>query len=392
MARKVMRSVALVGALVCVTNGSGPTQARSGPDGSDARLVATDGHIAPAGSTSAAAGSAAAAPAGLAAYNLGVLGQPTKVIGRDGGYTTKIGGEILWGFGDTLFYGPAADGSSYRTNSGAHNVPGYYHLDEPLDSSGATAAPLVPLSRSEVAHNQVSSTKYHTWPSGSITQATGNATVFFSVTEIDRSEIIDRGVGTATVVPGATRATRASTLLFTQSECPWHSAHEADGYVYLFAFLGRPARAGCPHRDGFLPTGIARAPKAEMTDRAAYRFWNGTSWTSDQTQTASILAGVPGHLSMAWNEHLGKFLTIYGFGQEASFYTTADRPEGPWAPLQKFHTGLNGKNYFWLQHPTLASANDDVILVSYVRPTSVVTGENRLIAVAIDPAAAGPRR
>ena len=311
------------------------------------------------------------------------------MIGRDGGYTTKIGGEILWGFGDTLFYGPAADGSTYRTNSGAHNVPGYYRLDEPLDSSGATAAPLVPLSRSEVAHNQASSTKYHTWPSGSITQATGNATVFFSVTEIDRFEIMDRGVGTATVVPGATRATRASTLLFTQSECPWHSAHEANGYVYLFSFLGRPARAGCPHRDGFLPTGIARAPKAEMTDRSAYRFWNGTSWTTDQTQTTTILAGVPGHLSMAWNEHLGKFLTIYGFGQEESFYTTADRPEGPWAPLQKFHTGLTGKNYFWLQHPTLASSNHDVILVSYLHPTGVLTSENRLIAVAIDPAAAG---
>ena len=145
MARKVMRSVALVGALVCVTNGSGPTQARSGPDGSDARLVATDGHIAPAGSTSAAAGSAAAAPAGLAAYNLGVLGQPTKVIGRDGGYTTKIGGEILWGFGDTLFYGPAADGSSYRTNSGAHNVPGYPPRRTPrlVGSHGGTSGATV---------------------------------------------------------------------------------------------------------------------------------------------------------------------------------------------------------------------------------------------------------
>ena len=351
--------------------------------------VATDGHIAPPGSASAAVGSAAAAPGGLAAYDLGVLGQPAKVIGRDGGYTTKIGGEILWGFGDTLFYGPAADGSTYRTNSG-DNVPGYYRLDEPLDSSGATAAPLVPLSRSEVAHNQaISSSTYHVWPSGSITQASGQATVFFSVTETDPFEIRDRGVGTATVAPGATKATRASTLLFTQSECPWHSADEANGYVYLFSFLGRTARAGCPHRDGFLPTGIACAPKAEMTNRASYRFWNGTSWTTDQTQTATILAGVPGHLSMAWNDHLGKFLTIYGFGQEESFYTTADQPQGPWAPLQKFHTGRTGTNYFWLQHPTLASPNDDVILVSYLNPTGVLTSQNRLIAVSIDPAAAG---
>src|SRR6185295_9086773 len=113
---------------------------------------------------------------------------------------------------------------------------------------------------------------------------------------------------------------------------------------------------------------VARAPKAEMAVRSSYRFWNGTSWTTSQSQTATILAGVPGGLSLAWNDHLGKYLAIYGFAQENAWYTTADRPEGPWAPLQKLHTGLTGANYFWLQHPELASPTDDVILVSYLHP------------------------
>ena len=61
-----------------VTNGSGPARARSGSDGSSARLVATDGQIAPAGSTWDVAGSAAAEPEGFAAFTSACSASPRR--------------------------------------------------------------------------------------------------------------------------------------------------------------------------------------------------------------------------------------------------------------------------------------------------------------------------
>src|SRR4029078_13106621 len=48
---------------------------------------------------------------------IGALGHPASVTFRDGGSSARVGGRLLWTFGDTLLSVPAADGRSFRSST-----------------------------------------------------------------------------------------------------------------------------------------------------------------------------------------------------------------------------------------------------------------------------------
>ena len=254
------------------------------------------------------------------------------MIGRDGGYTTRIGGEILWGFGDTLFYGSGGRrvllSHQLRRAQRPRLLPPRRtprlvgrHGGTARASSREARSPTTRRARPSTTHGRRGAS-----PSRAETQRSSSAS--------PRRPVRDQG---------PRRRHRHRCPRRHQSNPCEHLALHAERMPLAPARTRRTATSTSSRSSAARPAlvaasqrlpahGIARAPKAEMTDRSSYRFWNGTSWTTDQTQTTTILAGVPGHLSMAWNEHLGKFLTIYGSVRKTSFYTTADQPEGPGPP------------------------------------------------------------
>jgi hypothetical protein len=73
--------------------------------------------------------------------NVGTLPEPPTVMSRDGGASGRIGGQILWTFGDTIFERgrTAIDGATFRTGTAAlaADPSKPFSLIEPLDPQGA---------------------------------------------------------------------------------------------------------------------------------------------------------------------------------------------------------------------------------------------------------------
>lgn len=334
---------------------------------------------------------------GFPAYDLGMLADAPSVQGRDGGFSALIGGRSLWAFGDTILTAPASDGSTSRTNTPGLNVPGFLPSTEPTDATGAPAQ-LVPFSSTELTYNQThhDGSRYAVWPGG-VVERGGQGLVFFGreLLEADQDPVPGTwAMGIADIAPGATIATRRAGALWGPQDCAWAGPFlGTDGYAYFTAVVNRPNRANCPNRSSVVqPIGMARAPLSSVDVQSSWRFWNGTSWSTNQLQTATMLHILSSTLSVEWNDTLDKYLMVTGIWSDSD-YLVADAPQGPWSAPEQFVTSLPSdpanRNYHFIQHPEHAGTDDGVLLVHYTRP-KVLPGlpyrsETRLLAVDVRP-------
>ncbi|WP_194409903.1 DUF4185 domain-containing protein [Microbacterium cremeum] len=99
-----------------------------------------------------------------------------------------------------------------------------------------------------------------------------------------------------------------------------------DGYVYMF---GTPnGRLGAAH--------VARVPEAQLLDKSAYSYWNGSSWViGDDTAAAPIVPPNVAELSVQYSEHTGGWLMTYLDENLDIVLRTAPSPEGPWSERQR---------------------------------------------------------
>jgi hypothetical protein len=98
-----------------------------------------------------------------------------------------------------------------------------------------------------------------------------------------------------------------------------------DGYVYMF---GTPnGRFGAAH--------VARVPEAQILDKTAYSYWNGTTWGADETAAAAIVPPNVAELSVQYSEYTGGWLMTYLDENLDVVLRTADSPEGPWSDRQR---------------------------------------------------------
>ena len=99
-----------------------------------------------------------------------------------------------------------------------------------------------------------------------------------------------------------------------------------------------------------------------MEDRAAWRFYDGSGWSSDLARARPILARVEGGLgSVAWNDHLGAYVSGINdicTGGSRFLMRTAPRPEGPWsepAVVDLTPLGAGPEAYAGRLHPAFGS-------------------------------------
>lgn len=151
-----------------------------------------------------------------------------------------------------------------------------------------------------------------------------------------------------------------------------------DGVRYLYAFGTPSGRAGSAY--------VSRVAEGSVTDLSKYEYWDGSKWVRNRPAVAApiigdskrstglfgfvvdwandpnvfggYLGGLFGaktggnvsEMSVQYNEYLGKYVVLYGDGNNNIRLRTADTPEGPWsAPV----TVATAKQYPGLYAPMI---------------------------------------
>jgi hypothetical protein len=94
------------------------------------------------------------------------------------------------------------------------------------------------------------------------------------------------------------------------------------GYVYNYGTGA--GRGGMPF--------LARVPENAVADNSAYEYFTPFGWIRNTPYLALQVVWAPGsEMSVAWNDHLQKFVMLYTNTLNNVVMRTADRPEGPWS-------------------------------------------------------------
>jgi len=324
----------------------------------------------------------ASAPVVDAVVELGTVSKPPTVLTRDGGESALIGGQILWTFGDTIFNPKSVDGDNLRSNTAALANPSQpLVVTEPTDANGAPYQAL-PFTAAEQAYNDStnnSNDRIALWFGGLVPNTNGSGLAFYRKLYVKGNFIFPAiGVGTANFAPGSTAGVRDPGLLFNSNEPQFSRPLLYNGKVYLYGNLN--------NGDPTLPFGVARASSlAKATKRSAYRFWNGSQWSTNIATTVKIFDQIPGQVSASYNTYLQSFIAVHsGVFSNKIYLRTASKPEGPWSAPQELFTGMpptSGANRAGLEHSELAKNGGKIIYVSYYRPTGFLQGELRLVEV-----------
>ncbi|GAB3431566.1 DUF4185 domain-containing protein [Flindersiella endophytica] len=116
------------------------------------------------------------------------------------------------------------------------------------------------------------------------------------------------------------------------------------GYVYLFGTAN--GRLSNIH--------LARVPEKSVLDKAAWRYWDGNRWQSDDLKAAPIVAAPSGELSVAYNKYLGRWIMMYlDENQAAIVMREASSPLGPWSGGKVVVRGGAEGQYGGLYAPTI---------------------------------------
>ncbi|WP_328357949.1 DUF4185 domain-containing protein [Mycobacterium sp. NBC_00419] len=128
---------------------------------------------------------------------------------------------------------------------------------------------------------------------------------------------------------------------------------------YVYAFGTPSGRAGSAY--------LSRVAEGNITDLSKYEYWDGSTWVQgkpavaapilgDSTSSPGLFGGIidlannpnffggwfagftgaktggnVSEMSVQYNDYLGKYVALYGNGQNNVVLRTADRPEGPWS-------------------------------------------------------------
>lgn len=210
-------------------------------------------------------------------------------------------------------------------------------------------------------------------------------------TNFSAISVYDPGTDTWVLAPSTIRSAgwfRSSTLYVPGSQNLQQAAYVLqpedqigeDGIRYLYAFGTPSGRAGSAY--------LSRVPEGAVTDLSKYEYWDGQRWVAgnaaaaapvigDSTRSTGLfgfvvdwandpnvlggyLGGLVGaktggnvsELSVQYNEYLGKYVVLYGDGNNNIQMRVADRPEGPWSdPIELASSADHPGLYAPMIHP-----------------------------------------
>jgi hypothetical protein len=310
---------------------------------------------------------------------LGAIRAPAGVTARDVGASALLGGRVTWMFGDTLLRTRSVDGESLRTcTSAVADAARPLETTEPTDAAGAPSACMA-FTADEAAFNRASGRpdlRIALWPGSVVPLGDGSGLVFYLKLTVNPGVLNyqNAGVGVARIAAGTTTAVRDAALLFPAPEPAFDDAAVLDGAVYAYGLIA-----------GTQNVAVATAPLAQAATRSAYRFWSGSSWSTDVRAASALFGGVSGAVTVSYNAYLRRYLAVSSEVLSGRvLMRVADRPEGPWeAPVAAFsgQAAAGTISYAGREHPELAQDGGRRVFVSYYRPGGGFAGELRLVAV-----------
>lgn len=102
-----------------------------------------------------------------------------------------------------------------------------------------------------------------------------------------------------------------------------------NGYVY--AYGTGAGRGGMPF--------LSRVSEDAVADKSAYEYYTPFGWLKGFPFLAIQVVWAPGsEMSVAWNDHLKKFVMLYTNTVSDVVMRTADKPEGPWSSAKTIVT------------------------------------------------------
>ncbi|NUP11260.1 MAG: DUF4185 domain-containing protein [Polyangiaceae bacterium] len=311
--------------------------------------------------------------------DIGTVPNPPTASARDVGFSVRMGDRSVWVFGDTLFSEPAADGFQWRSSTWSWTEVGRLGpFTDALGSDGKSLQ-LLPHTADELAFNveHRSEPRRHTpWPQALVSNGE-RAVVFYTnmVTGPDGPWDFKSTSGSVATWDNADKpAERIEPALFSDQEPDWGAAAVlVNGDIFVYACQGGLTK----------PCKLARVPFDAATDRAAYRFYDGESWSVDWHDAEAIFDGAP-LFSVHHSAYLDRFVAIYMEpGGNQMRLRTASAPEGPWSEATGFGDGMKPDDgafdYALIAHPELARDDGAVEILSYTRPSGFLRQETRLV-------------
>jgi hypothetical protein len=333
--------------------------------------------------------------------DVGAFPLPSAItVGRDGTESGAFHGRLLWTFGDTFVTqrNPIDNSNVLSATAGWSDPSSPLALDQPVDDGGFPAQ-LVPYTADELLANRGDALNgWALWPAAAIDTGAAEALLFFQrVKRTNGSGFQSIGVGTARLALGATHAVRNPDDLFSLD------GGTGDAGVPLLYGASTPTLLGdrvffpACGPTGFFNFGcrVSRAPVAQADNRAAYEFFDGSTWTKEIARAAVVINEAPG-LSITFNPYLGCYLAVSG-GIVSSTMTlrVSDRLEADWGSAQDGVTltaaadggilspASGSYDYLFHEHVELRSADGRQIYVTYARPTAPFRGDVRLVRITL---------
>jgi hypothetical protein len=276
-------------------------------------------------------------------------GRRYGVEGTDLGHMFMVGGRMAMAFGDTFGGPPAKDFYSVRHNDWRSNV--IASIDPP--ASPAAGLPFRGMITDRPGHakelipsKKVKGVQETVIPTYGIATGPKNATMnlqYMSVQSFDQ--------------PGHWRLTGSGIASSTDGGVTWKDqpaarwpANSKFGQVAYVRPGGpddpkAPVPAGSTPGDTVYVYGIpggrygdlslAEVPAAQLTDAAAYRYWNGSTWAAGEASAVPVVKGPVGELSVRWSSYYQRWIMMYLVDDTGEIVLrTAPAPTGPWGPAQ----------------------------------------------------------
>ncbi|WP_203581433.1 DUF4185 domain-containing protein [Microbacterium hibisci] len=254
-----------------------------------------------------------------------------RVTGTDLGIMWDNGqGEILTAFGDTFgdWSGPGGGGGDWRSNvllrSSDTDLSDGMAFDSAVEDAPGHAGEIIPSLK-------INGQEMTTIPTAGIAVGSRQYLAFMSVrqwgepgkwdTNFSRIAFSDDNGETWNSTDGPQWTNTAD----GQHPFQMVAFDRHDGWVYMF---GTPnGRFGAAH--------VARVPEAQVLDKAAYTYWNGSTWGADETAAAPIVPPNVAELSVQYSDYTGGWLMTYLDENLDLVLRTASSPEGPWSDRQR---------------------------------------------------------
>lgn len=319
---------------------------------------------------------------------------PAGVSGVDAGYSTPLGRQTLWLFGDVFLLHPTDPDKRY--------VGGVSNAALLVPSGGVEALrryrfltdPSTGIARQVIPNEAGEGTETRLWPGGGwYDPAAQKIYVYWA-----RIRTTGGGGPFDFVLEGHgltwADASRPEAIRFRRIPAPsgkdiwWPAQGEAEPSeapaVYGAAMVASASRSdphlyvvGVVEREGRKEGRMARVRKAAIADLAAYEYMAGSSqapsWSKKASDAVSVegLTDFPSELSVAYNRYLGGYLAVHSVGvTDRIRLSLAPKPWGPYRPIAEIgapHRAFEKAFcYAGKEHPELAEQGGRVIYITYV--------------------------